>query len=960
MKNLVFKIIILFKLKKITLILLWLGLFFCFCLIFNNKILAQTTSPDAIAIRVLPNFEHYSAQYWYGKQGFGGSPQALTVDGYEAVRDGRTVYVNVANVAAGELYTNIYLISFNQDAESATRDIFANILSHWKFNTNLTAFGRCRGANSIVCLSDDECPIKDFCNSVKVRVVRDTRRLSDLAGIKISLNNYKARAGFFPKLAAGTYLPRRSLSVWPSWQDNLAQELGVYVPVDPVNKLGPCPGYNEITCWNEDTKRFAGGWPDFTPNSPDLPDSSLAYTYTVNALGSFYDLCMVSESGLAISGDSFCILDNCLDFDGDGYGLPGSSQCTYPETDCDDTDPAIGPATGPEQCAGGLDEDCDGFVDCADSDCYSDPACTAFGECNHNGICEDGQEGRPDRGETCDNCPEDYCCGPHPCGDGFCDEGCGECDTCYGPGLDCECGNGVVECAEECDDGNTDDGDGCSSICLIAHSPCRDYDGDGYYAIDAACPTGNDCDDNNADINPGEAEVCDGVDNNCDGAVDEGYNEENCGFLCSFNYDPSRAGDLRCCGDDPGEGGPYENPEVSCDDGQDNDCDGTYDDDLHSTNPDNDCLPCLPETADNETFYYVFGEPDCNQCDHPGDDDGNQGPSALGLDWETDYPGMADACDPNCPEATVAASSPPVHIDVYETSEASCSDGIDNDCDGFIDCADLDDCGASPDCCDDDCAAGSVGCVDTDTRWSCGEAGDGDPCLEQIEVDCAVGEECNSGVCEVPCTDDCAAGSVGCVDADTRWSCGEAGDGDPCLEEVPTDCGVGEVCNAGVCVIGCVDNDGDGHYAFDAVNCPTGDDCNDDPANGGAFCYPGNTETCDGYDNDCDGTIDEGCDDDGDGYCDSAMQLYNNNNMCLNTVFTGDGMWGDDCDDDPAACGANCNPGIANEIPNSTCADTYDNDCDGNADCADTPACDSDPSCTNNCIFTFTFPCVFP
>lgn len=42
----------------------------------------------------------------------------------------------------------------------------------------------------------------------------------------------------------------------------------------------------------------------------------------------------------------------------------------------------------------------------------------------------------------------------------------------------------------------------------------RDADGDGYDAS-------SDCDDNNAITNPGAVEVCDGLDNNCNGDIDE-------------------------------------------------------------------------------------------------------------------------------------------------------------------------------------------------------------------------------------------------------------------------------------------------------------------------------------------------------------------------------------------------------------------------------------------------------
>jgi len=42
-----------------------------------------------------------------------------------------------------------------------------------------------------------------------------------------------------------------------------------------------------------------------------------------------------------------------------------------------------------------------------------------------------------------------------------------------------------------------------------------DRDGDGF----TIC--GGDCNDNNADINPDATEICDGVDNDCDGMIDE-------------------------------------------------------------------------------------------------------------------------------------------------------------------------------------------------------------------------------------------------------------------------------------------------------------------------------------------------------------------------------------------------------------------------------------------------------
>ena len=222
-------------------------------------------SPDAIATRVIPNPDHLSPLSWYQanikKQG---SPQVLLVDGYEAIRDGRTVYVNAANIdlANNKFYTNIYLISFNQDVEQATQDIFGQLLSHWKFNTNVPA-------------------------EQKDKIRQDTKRLADLAEIKSALNNYqKTHDGDFPSLAAGSYVAGKSLSVWPSWQATLAKELGITLPLDPVNKLGTCPqGYDATTCWDQKNKRFAG-----------VPANSQAYIYTYNGVRS-YNVCALMQSG---------------------------------------------------------------------------------------------------------------------------------------------------------------------------------------------------------------------------------------------------------------------------------------------------------------------------------------------------------------------------------------------------------------------------------------------------------------------------------------------------------------------------------------------------------------------------------------------------------------------------------------------------------------------------------------
>ena len=230
-------------------------------------------------------------------------------------------------------------------------------------------------------------------------------------------------------------------------------------------------------------------------------------------------------------------------------------------------------------------------AECGDGKITDDEACddanTADGDgCSSACAVEDGwtceEPGQPC---TKDEEPQDATCGDGEiAGDETCDDantadgdGCSStCDMeigwkCEEPGQPCtkdenpdapECGDGFISGEEHCDDGNTADGDGCSSACAIedgwqceeAGQPCTRMDvpaepvcGDGTISGEETCDDGNTADG-------------DGCSSAC--VVEDGWNCPEAGKACQPNATEEICGDGKIGGKE------------KCDDGNTKDGDG--------------------------------------------------------------------------------------------------------------------------------------------------------------------------------------------------------------------------------------------------------------------------------------------------------------------------------------------------------------------------------------------------
>ena len=239
------------------------------------------------------------------------------------------------------------------------------------------------------------------------------------------------------------------------------------------------------------------------------------------------------------------------------------------EVDCDDADAHVGPSS-PELSGDGIDNDCDGVVDevdghvrcavdtdcpraelCLHGTCEPDLPCRSNGDCAEGEACDGGRcvPWHPEECATDADCPRHEACFDGLCAgidpectdadrDGVCAEG-GDCDD-ENPavhphaeevvdGLDNDCDGEVDDFRAPCEvNADCRGHEACVEwVCRELDPVCTDADGDG------ACAESGDCDDEDASVHPYAEEVRDGVDNDCDGQVDEGdsacHADSDCG-----------------------------------------------------------------------------------------------------------------------------------------------------------------------------------------------------------------------------------------------------------------------------------------------------------------------------------------------------------------------------------------------------------------------------------------------
>lgn len=364
-----------------------------------------------------------------------------------------------------------------------------------------------------------------------------------------------------------------------------------------------------------------------------------------------------------------------IDFDGDGHAW----LCGNSGDDCNDEDPAIH-ADATEICNDDKDNDCDGLVDCDDPSCADWPSCAGIEDCD-NGEDDDG-----DRMVDCEDldCLGDpHCCRPEP-------ESCGD-------GLDNDC-DGLVDC---------DDPD-CASephCCVPMPEDCTDWlDNDCDMLIDCMDP---DC--FSSTVCTLRPELCnDELDNDGDGLTDCGDPDCVGAIACGgAPCIPAVVTDLQCGSvrfANTNWGSSNETQHYSCGGAALTGSEVVFvlrqEPGIYGTRPMLVQADLQLLMADLD-LYVLQGQPyddpepfcDPGQCvawsSSPGD-----------LDEDVSFVAWPDVTYFFVVDGADAAATSSFRLQVTCTALCSveeCGNGLDDDCDGFVDCWDPD-CAEDPAC----------------------------------------------------------------------------------------------------------------------------------------------------------------------------------------------------------------------------------------------------------------------
>jgi len=634
---------------------------------------------------------------------------------------------------------------------------------------------------------------------------------------------------------------------------------------------------------------------------------------------------------------------------------PGQHKCIAGELSCMGEEPLAEACDGKDNdCDGAVDEvfpdsDFDGMADCLEEDKDGDGVADIQDNCPYKENPDQADFDLDTNGDVCD--PDDdndmsadlVDCAPldpaiHPKADEECNGKDDDCDDVADEGFPDADGDGIADCLDKDVDGDAipDAVDNCKGLFNPQQKdldedglgdPCdADVDGDGVDDADDNCPLvpnvgqedldkdggGDACDtDQDGDGDPdatdckpanpyvgsGAQEVCDGLDNDCSGAVDEGFKDTDLdGAKDCIDPDDDNDGDgdvSDCAPLDP----KVHSAAADVCNGKDDDCNGTPDDSLPMlTCGKGACLHTIPSCAGGNAQV----------CDPMA---GAKAETCDGLDNDCD--GLKDedlgfaACGVGPCFHTVdkCANGAPQVCDPLEGAKVEVCDGVDNNCVQGID------------------EAGAQGCLSyyvdadgdghgtNDGKCLCGPSGlfkaiVGDDCNDLNPWIFAGASELCDGVdndCDKDTDED---GAMGCLwyfqdldgdgfgSGDPVCRCGAAGPGDSVMtgdcDETVSDVHPGalELCDE-------QDNDCNGQVDEDF-------DLTSDPANCGAcgyLCQPdnsfGNCEDSEcsigsciaGFD-DCNGEVFDGCETHVDqdpancGSCDTVCALPNATAIC--------------------------------------------------------------------------------